>query len=240
MAAMRNADVERVRVLWRDLTDAPKGFAGTGVLVVASDTHRAAPDGWVGIVKLGSDVVVASPSAHVDQVRSAKERLSPDGLVDPDQIETVLHPIQTLGPALLFYGAPSIQTTTSDVIGPLDLEDDRVRAVLTDASDDERSESALDETTSGAFLALSADGSPAAVCGWREWPQGIAHKSSLTARSHRGRGLGRAAAVRALGEATSKGLIPQWRAARSNVSSIALARRLGLVHLGHQYSICLD
>jgi RimJ/RimL family protein N-acetyltransferase len=231
-----NVDIERVRVLWRDLTGAPEGFRGAGVTVVGSAHHRAAPDGWIGIVKLATDVVIACPVADVDRVLHAVVASHPEDLVAPDHLDHLLNPCQTLGPALLFYGAPTRSAPDVQVIGPVDLTDDRVRAVLTDATDDERDESDLDGTSSGAFVALTADGTPAAACAWAQWPHDVAHISSLTATAHRGQGFGLAAAHLALSEATNRGLIPQWRAAQSNLASIALARRLGLHHLGTQYS----
>lgn len=230
--------------MWRELMDAPAGFDGSGLVVVGSDHHRAAPAGWTGIVRLGADAVVVTPAAEVDRIRAATRSAAARRQVDPAEIGAMLRPARTLGPALLFYGAPTptgaapgAAPPEGDVIGPLDVTDDRVAAVLDDATAHEREESAVDDSTSGVFVARTAGGAPAALCAWRVWPHGIAHMSSLTAASHRRGGFGCAAAAHALTEAVRHGLLPQWRAAAVNEPSIALARRLGLHHLGDQYSV---
>ena len=124
-----------------------------------------------------------------------------------------------------------------NTIGPVDIADHRVRAVCDDASQTERDETGIDETTSGAYLSFADDGSPASVCAWSEWPHGVAHMSSLTAASFRREGLGAAAAVAALVAADAHGLLPQWRAAHWNAGSIALARTIGLHQVGTQFSV---
>jgi hypothetical protein len=67
LICVMNVDIERVRVLWRDLTGAPEGFRGAGVTVVGSAHHRAAPVSKVpicdqGVIGLGqfSPVVPSS------------------------------------------------------------------------------------------------------------------------------------------------------------------------------------
>ena len=149
-------------------------------------------------------------------------------------------PRHTLGPARLYYGAATSPSPEPATLGPLPVDDPRVRSVLADATDEERGESAIDETTSGVFLAVAVDGAPAAAAAWTVWPQGVAHICVLTARAHRGTGTAFAAAHRALTEAVDVGLLPQWRVRKGNLASIALAERLGMHHVGDQYSIRLD
>jgi len=158
----------RVRSLWRELMLAPDGFLEPGWVVVASPGHRAAPDGWVGIVEILDSVVIAAPDELVAALTGRTE------------------------------GAPP---------------------------------------TSGVWLALDDHGRPAALSGWREWPQQVAHMSIITASTHRGMGLGTDGARAALVAARDAGLLPQWRAAETNVASVELANRLGLQRVGRQVSI---
>lgn len=241
MVGMLPLDLEHARALWRDLTDAPNGFTPNTIVVVGSDTHRASPSGWIGIVELAGDVVVACPVAAVERVRRILSDSDPDQILQPRDVDALLHPVETLGPALLFYGRPTMtaRSIQGKVIGPIDATDPRVRAVIEDASPADCVEAGLEDVTSGAYVGVADDGTPASVCAWTEWPHGIAHMSALTASSYRGKGFGTATAVEALAAADAHGLLPQWRAAHWNHASIAVARRLGLGLLGHQYSLAL-
>lgn len=235
---MDQPDVEQVRALWRTLTGAPEGFADTALVVVGSDEHLATARGWVSIVRLGSQAVVVAPGVHLDHVRRAVLHADASRLTEPAHVNRHVVATQTLGPTALFYGPTSCKVTaaTTTVIGPVGTTDPHVREVLADATEQERDESNAEQTTSGLFLAVTVDGTPAAVCGWREWPHRVAHMSVLTAASQRGSGYGIAASARAVTAAQEQGLLPQWRAAEQNYGSIGLARRLGLEQLGTQYS----
>jgi RimJ/RimL family protein N-acetyltransferase len=235
---MGQPDVEQVRALWRTLTGAPEGFADTALVVVESNEHLATAREWVSIVRLGSQAVVVSPGVHLDHVRGAVLHADASRLTEPAYVNSHLVATETLGPAALFYGATSLTpaAATTTVIGPLETTDPQVREVLADATEQERDESRAEQTTSGLFLAITVDGTPAAVCGWSEWPHRVAHMSVLTAASQRGSGYGIAAGARAVTAAQDQGLLPQWRALEQNRGSISLARRLGLRLLGSQYS----
>ena len=242
LVAVPPSDVDRVNELWRELTRTPSAFSTPVPLVVASDGHRASPPGWVGIIEIRGRAVVACPAATAERVAGRLAGLVAEQLVEPGIVDAVLDPVDTLGPALLFYG-PATSTATvrpGSVIGPLALHDPRVRSVIEDATDAERGEAAIGDTTSGVYIGLAPDGTPAAACAWREWPHRVAHMSVLTAAAHRGGGYGAATARIALDGAVTAGLLPQWRAAHRNEASIALARRLGLALLGRQYSLRLD
>ena len=67
----------------------------------------------------------------------------------------------------------------------------------------------------------------------------LANIGVLTAPSVRGRGWATRAATVATNEALDRGLIPQWRARRTNVAALATAARLGYVALGGQTSVLL-
>lgn len=230
----------QVQAMWRDLTTARLGFLNHDLVYAATESHRAAPEGWVAIVRLGVQVVVAGPSAQLDRIDVNTRQSWPTQLVQAEHLDEFVRPMHTLGPARLYYGAPAMASPAAATVGPLVVDDARVSAVLADATHDERDESAIDDTTSGVFLALTADGIPGAVAGWRVWPHEVAHVSVLCARSHRRTGVGFAAAHRALTAAVAAGLLPQWRVREGNLPSIALAERLGMRHVGDQFSIRLD
>lgn len=230
-------DLAPIRTLWRDLCGVPHGFDGPGVVVADVDDHRAAPVGWTAVVQIGDAAVVAGPGATSRASRLGG--VDPASLVDPGLAGAFLGPFHdTLGPAHLFYGAP-VHTPRHPVDGPIRSDDPRVLAILADADEAERDECGIEGVTSGVWLAYDDDGEPGAVCGWTAWPHATAHLSVLTAASRRGRGLGRSAAVVAIAEAVDHGLMPQWRAAAWNTSSIGLAARLGLTPVGHQLSVRL-
>lgn len=233
--------IGRVRALWRDLMVAPDGFTQPGAMVVAAPGHRAAPPGWVGVVEILGAVVVAAPPELVDTLRMrVADAPSVQALTDAAASRDVLGPIAAvLGPAVLFYGDAASAARSGHVVGPLALSDDRVQAVLASATPVEVVESGLADTTSGVWLALSDDGTPAALCAWREWPHRVAHICVVTATAHRGRGHAAAAASAALDAACADSMLPQWRAAETNVASAALAARLGLHPVGRQLSILL-
>lgn len=141
---------------------------------------------------------------------------------------------------MLFYGRPVAIAARHEVIGPLPVAHTLVAELMAQASDDEREESALEETTSGVYLAMNSLGAPAAACAWRTWAHDVAHLSVLSAVGQRYRGFGRAAAEVALSTVLVGGLLPQWRAAVDNGPSIALAVALGLQPAGRQLSLQLS
>ena len=130
------SELERVRALWRDLADAPGGFRQTELLVVGSDAHRLSPLGWCGIVELQGAVVVACPSAAADWVRHLLAGADPGQLVEPQYVSELLDSADTLGPAVLLCGWPSVgaQSMARNAIGPVDIADHRVGTVCEDAS----------------------------------------------------------------------------------------------------------
>jgi GNAT superfamily N-acetyltransferase len=231
-----------VRSLWRELMQAPEGFLRDGWVVVASSGHRSAPDGWVGIVEILGSVVIAAPDDLVAALNVRAEGAPSIGsMTDARGVHDIFGPIhEVLGPAILFYGHAMPDEVRHEVVGPVPLADVRVQSVLACVSADEADESGVRDTTSGVWLALDDQGRPAALSGWREWPQQVAHMSILTASTHRTMGLGSDCARAALGAARDAGLLPQWRAAEGNVASVTLATRLGLQRVGRQVSIRLQ
>lgn len=237
---MNDDDLVRVQRLWRELTTAGQGFFDNALVYKTTDTHRAAPEGWVAIVRIGWQVVVAGPDWDLTRIDNNTRQSHPTQLVDPEHLAEFVCPRHTLGPARLYYGAPTGAAPSATTVGPLPVDDERVQSVLADATDEERDECGLAETTSGVYVALADDGSPAAAAAWTVWPQDVAHVSVLCAAAHRRSGAAFAASHAALTAAIAAGLLPQWRAREGNETSIALAERLGLEHVGTQLSVHLD
>jgi hypothetical protein len=50
---MNEAQLLQVQAMWRDLTTARLGFFDNDLVDASTDLHRAAPEGWVAIVRLG-------------------------------------------------------------------------------------------------------------------------------------------------------------------------------------------
>ena len=229
------ATIEHVRALWRSLTNAPEGFTEP-LTIVESDDHRCSPPGWVGIVSIADAVVVSSPQSHVEHVQGTLRQLEPEALANPLHVERALTHEGKLAPALLFY-AHTRPGTISGVVSAVDMDDERVRKVISDAAPAEVDEAGLDTDAIGLSLAVDSDGGPGAICGWHSWPHDVAHMGVLTARASRGTGCGTRAAAHAVGSAIDRGQLPQWRAAAANDASIALARSLGLIEVGWQLSL---
>ena len=152
----------------------------------------------------------------------------------PDVVRSRLPPTTAvLGPAALFY--PPAGFGPGAVPGVVDVAPAEIGELLAAVPPDEADESGLAEVAGRLSASRTAGGDLAAACGWRPWPNGVAHLSVLTHPDHRRRGHARRAATAAIGRAIDEGLLPQWRARPP--ASRALARRLGLVELGAQLSL---
>jgi hypothetical protein len=110
-----------------------------------------------------------------------------------------------------------------------------VRSLFQAAPPDELDESGLLTVTSPIFGSRSPTGALAAACGYRRWPNEVAHLCVLTHPAHRREGHGRRAAIGAIRRAIDDQLLPQWRA-RPRASQ-ELARSLGLTEVGAQLSL---
>lgn len=100
---------------------------------------------------------------------------------------------------------------------------------------DDLDESGLAEVTDPVVVARAADGEIAAACGYRVWPNGVAHLSVLADPRHRRQGHARRAATAAIARALDERLLPQWRARPR--ASRALGWALGLVEMGAQLGL---
>jgi RimJ/RimL family protein N-acetyltransferase len=138
-----------------------------------------------------------------------------------------------LGPAALFYPTDRAPALSTDTVEETTL--DQLAALLGAVDADELDESGITKVTERLFVTRSTAGEPIAACGYRRWPNGVAHLSVLTHPRHRRAGHGATVAAAAIQRALNEGLLPQWRARPS--PSKALARKLGFVELGAQLSM---
>lgn len=228
-----HGDEDRVRNAWAGLA----GVSELGRLEVLVQPRSAlCPTGWVGVLRIDDTVTVAVPDAGlVGQVRAVFAGLAAVDATNPEVVMSHLPGVSAvLGPATLYYaesGAvpPSIDTVVASLA---DLDD-----LMGSVSAADLEESGLCEVTSPLFVATDEHGIPTAACGYRRWPESLAHLCVLTQRKHRRQGWGRAVAVAAIAHAIGEGLLPQWRA-RPDPSK-ALARSLRLTERGAQLSLRL-
>ena len=203
-------------------------------VVVRADSYLC-PPGWIGILALADTVTMSVPRDElVDEVDAALGHLPAAELMRPAALLPRLPPIsEVLGPAALFYPTDEIPALYAEAVEETTL--DQLHALLGAVDPDELDESGINKVTEPLFVTRSTDGAPIAACGYRRWPNGVAHLSVLTHPEHRRVGHGATVAAAAIQCALDEGLLPQWRARPS--PSKALARKLGLVELGAQLSL---
>ncbi len=226
----------RVKTAWAS-------FAGVPQLeplhVLVDPDSALAPPGWIGIVVIAGTITASVPSRRVAQpVAAALTDVARGAALDAARVLDYLPPIsQVVGPAALFYApaplAPPDHPPAVEEASPGVLE-----SLLRSVPDEEREESGVGTLRGPVFIVRSADGSPVAACGYRAWPEQIAHVCVLTHPSYRRRGLAEAVARVAISHGLAGGRLPQWRARWA--PSIGLARKLGLVELGAQLCLQLE
>jgi GNAT superfamily N-acetyltransferase len=224
--------VDRAKTAWASLVGAGD-LDGTHVML--DPTSPLCPRGWIGILSVDDGVVAAVPRGDLrDPVVDALNGLSPSEATDPEVVLTRLPPIaEVMGPAALFYADEALRLVpTTDVREVVAAELDTLFRSVPQGDLDE---SGLSKITSSAFVVRTVDGDLAAACGYRHWPNGVAHLCALTDPAHRRHGHGRAVAAAAISRAQDEHLLPQWRARPP--ASRALARSLGLIELGAQLNL---
>jgi hypothetical protein len=206
-----------------------------GLQVVVDASSPLGRRGWIGILALDGTVTACVPRpALVRPVAAALGGLTSREATDPDVVGARLPPTRAvLGPAALFY--PPAGFAAADVPGVEQVPTGDARELFRVVAADELDESGLLEVTGPLFASRAAGGGLAAVCGYRRWPNQVAHLSVLAHPGHRREGHARRAAAAAIRRAVDEGLLPQWRARPA--ASQGLARRLGLVELGAQLSL---
>jgi GNAT superfamily N-acetyltransferase len=223
---------ERVKGAWASLVGVPALSARQ--VVVRADSYLC-PPGWIGILALADTITVSVPREELlDQIDAALGDLPTAELMRPDALLPRLSPIsEVLGPAALFYPTGGVPAVSAGEVEETTL--DQLDALLGAVNADELDESGIKKVTEPLFVTRSTAGAPIAACGYRRWPNGVAHLSVLAHPEHRRVGHGATVAAAAIQRALNEGLLPQWRARPS--PSEALARKLGLVELGSQLSL---
>jgi GNAT superfamily N-acetyltransferase len=203
--------------------------------VVVGATPPFGRPGWIAILALDGTVTAAVPRPElVEPVAAALRGVEPREATTVGVVRPLLPPTRgVLGPAGLFYppaGFEPGRATGVDLVAAAD-----VRSLFGVVAPDELDESGLAEVTEPVVVSRVAGGEIAAACGYRVWPNGVAHLSVLADPRHRRQGHARRAATAAIARALDAGLLPQWRARVA--ASQALARSLGLVEMGGQLGL---
>jgi RimJ/RimL family protein N-acetyltransferase len=188
--------------------------------------------GWIGILALDRTITVAVPTDDLrEPVRSALAAVGPDDVTRPDVVRPLLPPTRSvLGPATLSYPPTGFSLDRSEAT--LVAADELLDFLATIALDDLDESGFVADDMDAVHGSRTASGELAAVCGYRRWPNGVAHLGIVTSPDHRRHGHARRAASATLRSALDSGLLPQWRARVP--ASQALAADLGLVVLGAQ------
>lgn len=223
---------------WRRLAGAPPGGR---VQIVHNPESWLAPSGYVGIVTIADTITVTVPRAElVTIVEDALSGLTGAEAGDADVVLSRLPPATaTLGPAELFYPPDDFIPAAAgdDDAHHRSMTPDELSHFVETAKGADLEESGIAHIESPAFVSRTTDGAVASACGYRRWPNGVAHLSVLTHAQHRRLAHARSAAAAAIAHAVSEGLLPQWRA--RPLASQRLAVALGLTHMGTQLSVQL-
>lgn len=223
----------RVLRLWRTMLGDEHAFVPGARVLVHGSTGVCRP-GWVGVVRLGDGIAAELGVASDEDIRALRTLDDPS---DPDQVATALAPAETVGPGVLSYLLDERGPTEVVVPDGVSLEVEPVSSIrpwLATLPDEDVAESSV--AASQEAVVARRFGAPVAAACHLEWPTGIAHLGVLVDPQHRQHGIGVAVARRATDRAHALGLVVQWRAAATNTASRALARRLGLVEVGRQFS----
>lgn len=219
--------------LWRTMLDNEHAFT-PGARVLVHGSVGVCPPGWVGVVRLG-DGIAAELGVASDEVVQVLRTL--DDPSDPAQVAAALAPAETVGPGVLSYLPDDGEPSEVAVPDGITIEVEPVSAIrpwLATLPVEDVAESSVG-TTAEVVVARRRGGPVAAAC-HLDWPTGIAHLGVLVDPQHRWGGVGAAVARRAIDRAHALGRVVQWRAAVTNAASRALARRLGLIEVGRQFS----
>lgn len=213
------------------------GLAGLdGVQVVVDAESPLGRRGWIGVLAVDGTTTACVPRRDLERpVAAVLSGLTSQEATTPEIVRPRLPPTRgVLGPAVLFY-PPDGFSLAAEVPGVEDVSSDDVHELFRAVSPSELDESGLLEITGRVFASRAANLDLAAVCGYRRWPNDVAHLSVLAHPRHRREGHGRRAAAAAIRRAMDEHLLPQWRARPA--PSQALARNLGLIEVGAQLSL---
>ncbi len=173
--------------------------------------------------------IVAVPDHLLTSVRDTLAALTSDDAFRPETLTAALGDAAGLvvGPAALRYTdtlPPDASRSSARFLTPDDAPALRALAAACDPIEWDHADIDFDRAPivgcfeASAFVAASS---------YRVLPPKIATLGIVTHPSHRGRGLGRAAATAATAHAIDTGFVAQWQTLESNLPSIAIARALG-------------
>jgi GNAT superfamily N-acetyltransferase len=222
------------RRLWQTLAREPTALADSTTTIVRGSRYIC-PPGWTGVVRLGDAVLIEAGGADDDAIQVLQGLGDPS---DPAAVVDALRPQQTRGPAELAYLPAGRDVGAAEGVGDIaEVAIDAIGAWLASIPTEDVEESAV--TRMERLLVLQADGRIVGASGHVEWPADVAHLGVLIAPHARGAGFGARLAAAATRRALEHHLCPQWRAATWNVASRRIARRVGYVECGRQFSFRL-
>ena len=220
----------RVRKAWADLLGISQ-FVPMRVQVLPDSP--ICPRGWIGVLEVTDLVTATVPREGLkDEVELALSHLTAAQAVSPQDLSRYLPTMsEVVGPTSLYYPET---VPTADLTSVEEVAVDKLAPLIDDAPSEDVEESGVRGLTGSAFVSR-VGGAVAAACGYRLWPNGVAHLGVLTRPQHRRQGHGQRVATAAILRAFTDGLLPQWRA--RTIESQLLATRLGLVKLGTQLNV---
>jgi GNAT superfamily N-acetyltransferase len=226
---------ERIRHGWRAELGVPAAFRGPGRHVHLRPAEDSARAGWVGVVALGDSTCVSLPPYASDGRHDLQWRDLDADLTDPATVARVIGPVEEfVGPATLAFLDPTAVDIGDDPrIASVPAGHESVRQLAAACDPHDTQESGILAVESSVAVWQVA-GRVVAASGYQVWHGQLGHLSVLVDPAFRGRGLGKAVAARVVAQVVEAGLVPQWRARSTLVTSRRIARSLGFVELGRQ------
>jgi GNAT superfamily N-acetyltransferase len=226
---------ERIRQGWRAELGAPAAFRGPGRHVHRQPAQDPAKVGWVGIVALGDSACVSLPPSAAARVHDLLQHDLGADLTDPATAGRVIGPVEeVVGPATLAFLDPAAVPVENDQrVTSIPAGHPSLRRLTAACGPDDTGESGILAVESSVAVCRVGD-RVVAASGYQVWHGQLGHLSVLVDPAFRGRGLGKAVAARAVVQVVQAGLVPQWRARSTLVTSRQTARSLGFVELGRQ------
>ena len=197
---------------WRAWSELAGLSTSEPVQVLVAAESPLGPPGWIRVLAIGPFVAASVPREDLaEPLLAALMDLTPEEATRPDILAPRIPAVgAVLGPAALFYALAD--RTAADGHEAEHMSGAEVADLCSSVDPDELAESGLAHIESPAFVSRATSGAVVAACGYRRWPNGVAHFSVLTHPDHRRRGHGQRASRGAITHAVAKALLPQWRA----------------------------
>ena len=224
-SSLSTATLGTVGHLWEEQMRAQRGaLSSSEVSFVEWPGFTAAV-----IVDIGGSVLVAGPAEAIGRFHGRPRQ----HLVDA-RAESALVDLQPLlvGQALLGYADESTFTRAPAARTVRQADRGAIEQAIFHCEPEDRDESGLLEMTT--WFVAEDDGLPVAAAGYERWPPRVAHCGVAVGAEHRGRGMGQAVASGAVEHALREHTVAQWQSSDTNVASMRVRERLGLVQMGTQ------